>query len=670
MSRTHLPALDGLRALAVYLVLLFHAGMQVVAGGYVGVDLFFVLSGFLVSGVILAELDRTGRLRLGAFYARRVRRLLPAAVVVVVATGATFVLLTSVVRRLSLVGDARSALLYYANWNFLTRSEDYFATDVEKSPFLHFWSLAIEEQFYVVFPLLLVGLYYANRRRSWALAAGIGLLLVLSLGSQFYWMSADPGHAYYGTDARLYQLLAGALLAVAVRAGWSNRRPVASGAAGLVLLLVVASGWWSLNTSWRGLLATVASVLLISGLLSAGGPVVRLFELRVPVYLGKISYGTYLWHWPVLLVLLEFFAVRPLVLAAMAAVLSTALAALSAELLELPVRRWVGPASVQWPVAVSGVLASAIVAVAVMTPMLQSPRQPALADDGAGFVAMGADRQRVPGDLDWQEISADIGRGRPCAEPKNCFLVENDGPTVLLVGDSHAKMLAPMMKKLANQRGFSLAANILRGCPWQAGLSNRTRPPEARELCNDLRDEWYDEAIETIRPDLTILVSQSYDLDLKYRDTLTRIGGSDETVDELVANTTRETLDRLSELGTRTLVVHDTIRVDGDPLDCLARATYVAECLVPVPIGTSVTDSILVSEAVARDDMFSVDINPVICPDAPLCRPILRGRVVWRDFNHLTTKITLKLRNRIWARVEATGALDDLGFAPARRPGA
>ncbi len=351
-------------------------------------------------------------------------------------------------------------------------------------------------------------------------------------------MSADPAHAYYGTDARLYQLLAGALLAVAIRAGWSSPRPVASGAAGLVLLLVVASGWLTLNTSWRGLLATLASVLLISGLLATRGAVVRLFELPVPVYLGKISYGTYLWHWPVLLVLLEFLEVRPLVLAVLAGVLATALAALSAEVLELPIRRWVGAPSLQWPVALSGVLASALVAVAVMTPLLESPRQPALAAQGGGFVASGADRERVPDDLDYKSIAQDIGRGRACTDLENCYLVENDGPTVLLVGDSHAKMLAPMMRKLANQRGFTLAANILRGCPWQAGLSNGTRPPDARELCNDLRGEWYDEAIEVIDPDLVILVSQSYDLDLKYRDTLTRIGGSDETVEELVANTT------------------------------------------------------------------------------------------------------------------------------------
>jgi len=659
---SHRPALDGVRALAVYLVLLFHSGMQTVAGGFVGVDLFFVLSGFLVSSVLLSEIDRTGSLRLGRFYARRVRRLLPAAVVVVVATGAAFVLVTSVVRRLGLVADARSALLYYANWNFLGQSNDYFATDIDKSPFLHFWSLAIEEQFYVVFPVLLLGLVVAGRRRWWLLPAGLGLLLGLSVLSQLYWMTADPNHAYYGTDARLYQLLAGSLLAVLVRSGWKARRPVGLGFAGLVLMLVAASGFLDVNTTWRGLLATVASVLLVVGLMGDRGPVVRLFAQPIPVYLGKISYGTYLWHWPVLLVLLEVIDVPPVVLAVLAGVLSTGLAALSAEVLEMPIRRRQGGPRLQWPVAVSGVLVSAVIATLLMPPMLQSERKPALTAGEAGFVDS-ASRTRVPTDLDWEKVADDLGPKHSCTEPADCYVVENDGPTVLLVGDSHARMLLPMFTKLAKERGFSLAANVATGCPWQIGLRNESRPPEQRQQCIDQRGEWYDTVLPKLDPELTVLVEQSYDGNEKFKTTLSRIGGSDESLERLLANTTRETLDRLSELGTRSLVVRNTIKVDGDPLDCLARATYVAECAVPVPIGLDASDSVFQAEAVTRDDMFAVDINPVICPDAPLCRPILKGRVVWRDYNHLTTRITVHLRDQIWKQIDETGALKGLGVA-------
>ncbi|MEZ5192505.1 MAG: acyltransferase [Nocardioides sp.] len=156
VAHTYRPDLDGLRSIAVYLVLLFHTGLSWATGGFIGVDLFFVLSGFLVTTVLVDEIEQTGRLRVGQFYARRVRRLLPAALITIVATASTFAVLWPVVRRLEIVGDAQSSLLYYANWHFISASGDYFAAETDKSPFLHFWSLAIEEQYYVVFPVLLL----------------------------------------------------------------------------------------------------------------------------------------------------------------------------------------------------------------------------------------------------------------------------------------------------------------------------------------------------------------------------------------------------------------------------------------------------------------------------------------------------------------------------------
>src|SRR5262245_20838945 len=137
------PEIDGLRTVAVYLVLLYHSGASWASGGFIGVDLFFVLSGFLVLNVMLAEIDAAGRLSLSGFYARRVRRLLPAAVVVVFLTSALFILVASLPERLPLVQDAQSALLYVSNWHFISAANDYFATDTDKSPFLHFWSLSI-----------------------------------------------------------------------------------------------------------------------------------------------------------------------------------------------------------------------------------------------------------------------------------------------------------------------------------------------------------------------------------------------------------------------------------------------------------------------------------------------------------------------------------------------
>ena len=225
MSWSYRPALDGVRCLAVYVVVLFHTGVGAFAGGFVGVDLFFVLSGFLVSTILFEELADTGRLDLAHFYDRRVRRRLPAALLVVLATGLLAVVMLSTVRRAPLVGDAQSALLYVSNWRFLSQSNDYFAaTEVGASPFLHFWSLSIEEQFYFFFPLLLIGLARAERRRPGITLRVLGGLFAASLAAQLFWAFVDANHAYYATEARLYQLLAGSLLALAFR---SSRRPVA-----------------------------------------------------------------------------------------------------------------------------------------------------------------------------------------------------------------------------------------------------------------------------------------------------------------------------------------------------------------------------------------------------------------------------------------------------------
>ncbi|WP_197025846.1 acyltransferase family protein [Nocardioides sp. URHA0020] len=663
MTWSHRPALDGVRALAVYLVLLFHVGLATFDGGFVGVDLFFVLSGFLVTSVLLSEIDATGSLRLGRFYARRVRRLLPAAVVVVVATGVAFVLFTSIVRRFPLVADARSALLYYANWHFLGQSNDYFAADLQPSPYLHFWSLAIEEQYYVVFPLVLLGLVALSRRRAWALPVGLAVLALVSVASQLYWRSADPNHAYYGTDARLYQLLVGSLLAQVFRAGWSRTRPAWSGLVGLAMMVVVSSALLDVSPTWRGLLATLAAVLLIVGMMGEG-PATRLFALPGLVYLGKISYGTYLWHWPVILILREVLDVSPWLLAVLAGVLSTALAALSAEILELPIRRRPGAPRWQWPVAAIGVTVSAITAFVVMPPILHSDRQPALVAGGTGYA--GSDRTPVP-DLDWDAVAHDFGGAHKCSQPEDCYVVDNGGPTVVLVGDSHGKMVLPMFEELAREKGFTLAVNVADGCPWQAGLSNENRPPDLRQKCIDLRGDWYDDVLPRLHPDLVVLVEQSYDGEAeKYEGTLTRIGGSDETLSELLARTTRETLDTFHDHGIRSLVVKNTIPAEADPLDCLAGATYVSECLVPVPIGVDDSDAAYQAEDVARDDMWSVDLNPVLCPDAPLCRPVLGDTVVWRDHDHLTTKILLRLREQIWQQIVDSGALDGSGLAGTR----
>jgi peptidoglycan/LPS O-acetylase OafA/YrhL len=158
------PFLDGLRAVAVYLVVVFHAGSDRFSGGFVGVDVFFVLSGFLVTQLLLRDLVATGAVSFRRFYARRFRRLLPAAFVALVVTALVFSALASPVEVADAAGGFKASFLYSANWWFISQSSDYFGADLSASPVLHFWSLAVEEQFYVVWPLLLGGLYALTHR--------------------------------------------------------------------------------------------------------------------------------------------------------------------------------------------------------------------------------------------------------------------------------------------------------------------------------------------------------------------------------------------------------------------------------------------------------------------------------------------------------------------------
>ena len=205
----HRPHLDGVRTLAVYAVVAFHAGLGGVTGGFVGVDLFFVLSGYLVTGLLLRDLRAHGRIRLARFYSRRVRRLLPAAVVALLVTGAVFTAIASPLAIADGLRSIRAAFLYLANWFFIRQSNDYFGKDVTSSPVVHFWSLAIEEQFYLLWPLTLGGLYWLTRgagRARWTVVRSVvGVLALASAVLALRLAGADLNRAYYGTDARAYE---------------------------------------------------------------------------------------------------------------------------------------------------------------------------------------------------------------------------------------------------------------------------------------------------------------------------------------------------------------------------------------------------------------------------------------------------------------------------------
>lgn len=303
------PALDGVRGLAVVAVIVYHLDRDWLPGGYLGVDVFFTLSGFLITTLLILEHEDAGRIGLGRFWSRRARRLLPASLAVIAATAIWLARQDELVRA-TRRGDLVAALFDVVNWRLIATGESYFEGFAAPSPLRHFWSLAIEEQFYVVWPLLCAVCLPLGLRVLGGVAVVLGAASVVA-GLLLY-DAGDPSRAYFGTDTRVHQILVGCLLAIGLTR-WPARHgrapslpslagPLAAGS-GLVLALgAIFVGDGSVGY-YRGgsLIVAVAAALLVLGLeVGDAGPVKWLLTRRPLVATGTISYGLYLWHWPVL----------------------------------------------------------------------------------------------------------------------------------------------------------------------------------------------------------------------------------------------------------------------------------------------------------------------------------------------------------------------------------
>lgn len=399
-----IPALDGLRAIAVALVLVGHGGIPGVTGGFIGVDVFFVLSGFLITSLLLDELGRTGRIELTGFWIRRARRLLPALVLMVLTVAAARQLLPD--RSLTgLRDDAIAAFVWMANWRFVAQKADYFTQGAPPSPLQHTWSLGVEEQYYFVWPVLLIAvtLLLAARARRHSSRATVGgvrfaTFLIATVGAlasaaAAIVMTSDGtrDRVYFGTDTRAQALLVGAASAALlvrdwpsmnrgwcmIRTRWGRRLARILPVLGLVGLVAATHYATGASGEFRhGLLigVAVAAVIVIAPVaLEQRGLVARLLAVRPLVWLGTISYGVYLWHWPIFLALngeRTGWTGLPLFAARCGATLVAA--AVSYWLLEQPIRRW-RPARVPLLPLAAATVASAAAVTLLVVPVGTGP---------------------------------------------------------------------------------------------------------------------------------------------------------------------------------------------------------------------------------------------------------------------------------------------------------
>ncbi len=520
--RPGIPALDGVRAVAVALVLADHGGIPGMGGGFLGVDVFFVLSGFLITSLLLDELGRTGRIDLGDFWIRRARRLLPALVLMVltVAVGRQFFPPEAVAR---LRDDAVAAFFWVANWMFVADKTDYFSQGAPPSPLQHAWSLGVEEQYYIVWPLLLVAVAVvlaarARRRQGWATAGGVRFTVFLlavfgALGSAaaaiLLASNATRDRVYFGTDTRAQALLVGAAASAllvrdwsALNRGWSLIRtrwgkwtarvlPVI----GLALLGAAthyATG--SAREFHEGLLIAVAiaAMLVIAPVaLDQRGPVAAVLAWRPLAWLGTISYGVYLWHWPIFLVLngertgwsgLSLFGVR--------CAATLAVAGVSWWVIERPVRRW-------RPVLVPLLpLAGATAATAAAVTLLVVPVSPR---PGVGPLS---------GSLPPGVSSVAVVSPSPPKGPTPARAVAQRDPrrpfTVSVFGDSIGWTL---MHFLPSTPGFDFVDHTVIGCSLVRGgpYSYLGQTLDQKSECESWPSRWRSE-IAADRPDAILLI--------------------------------------------------------------------------------------------------------------------------------------------------------------------
>jgi peptidoglycan/LPS O-acetylase OafA/YrhL len=455
-SFTYKPALDGLRAIAVLSVLAYHFGADWAQGGFLGVDMFFVLSGYLITSLLLVEWARTGRIQFAAFWARRARRLLPALflVLMVVAIWARIELPSNQWRAIRL--DAIWTFLYTANWHFIVAGQSYFSST--PSPLRHTWSLAIEEQFYLVWPLIVLGALYFARGKHWLLTTvcGAGIVGSLVVLSSTYHEDGDPSRPYYGTDARASQLLVGALLAILLLRWQPRARSARLTLQWLALAAAILIAYAFVEASDRGAIlyhggflvfALCTAVVVAAIVQETRSPLKAGLSLAPIQWVGRVSYGIYLWHWPIAVALTpQHTGISGWQLDLLRVGATFIVAALSYYLVELPIRqrrfKRVWTPRIALPAAAALTIAVILVATAGA-----APPDPLAARPGT---VIATDRDSAP------PIAANTG-----------------APTerTLLLGDSVAYTLGDALTAAAAEQGVTFQAITRLGCGMTTGVA-------------------------------------------------------------------------------------------------------------------------------------------------------------------------------------------------------
>jgi len=676
------PDIEGLRAVAVIAVVLYHAGIPGFGGGFIGVDVFFVISGFLITGLLWREVATTNTVALGRFYGARARRLLPAAATVGIATALVVAVVLPPLQARSVFLDGIACALYAGNYRFAMHGTDYLASDLPPSPFQHYWSLGVEEQFYLVWPVLIIGtawLVHRLRAGAAARATPYAVVLVLvaaaSLAAAVLWTRTSPAWAFFSLPTRAWELAAGGLVALSIHQ-W-RRLPllpatiVGWGGLALIVLTCTQLGPSTPYPGTAALLPVLGTALVIgAGPVTDGLGVGRVLCRPAMRAIGRVSYSWYLWHWPVLLLmppLLGEPAGLPARLSATA--VSGGLAVITLHLVENPGRfaaalRRSAKASLTVAAAASAAAACACMLLLNVVPVpvghgAAAPRAnivavppttiaPAMSPEEAAVqhafaqardaVAASAGLRAVPSNLDPPLAKApadkaavfvngcvrswrEIGQGE-------CATGDIASPTtVALVGDSHAAMWNPAFQHLAEQRHWRLETLAKVTCPLQD--LHITSPYLGREYTEC--EQWRAQIVNRLKaehPRLVVLdMSRRYGADFGFT-----------SYDPAWIDTLGRTVAQLRSIGAAVLVLGPVPDPGSSVPTCLSGHVDDATACAPArPV--AVDDGGVSAEraATTAGGGHYADLTDLFCT-ADRCPVIVGNTLVFRDDNHVTTE--------------------------------
>ncbi|GCD92167.1 acyltransferase family protein [Nocardioides sp. LS1] len=675
--------IQGLRAVAVLTVIAAHTGIPGLTGGYVGVDVFFVVSGYLISHLLFAEVERTGRLSLAGFWARRARRILPAATLVTVATLAASLVYLSLVDARQVVTDAGWATAFAANLHFAADGVDYFAQDQGPSPLQHYWSLSVEEQFYLVWPLLLAAVVLAargQRRRTALPRRDLAVVLAVATVASFTWSvvqtGSNPVAAYFSTLTRAWELGLGALTALVaprlVRALSRRALGLLTGAG--LAAIAVACLTFTTDTPFPGPAAALPVVGTALVLLAGAGrhePTPnRWLGLQPLRTVGDWSYSLYLWHWPVL-VLAERHLGRSLTgLETGSALLATfALAGATYTFVETPFRTGRPARVLTVPRAVALYPACvALVAVACAGSWWWTEwRGGELGHDPAVTVGEygappGADRtvalvrasvlaardhRPVPSDLTPDVLSlrdsvADVGDCDYTSFPDIRDLCPRGNPdgerTLVVTGDSHARAWIPAFEEIARHDGWKAYYLVKPQCTAARVTVGDLEEGKPWADCDEFHD-WVLQQVANLDPDL-VVVASSPPVNGVWVDGNHLL--EEGAVSHVLTAGYDDLFDRLTDLAPHVALIRDVPKSPEDPATCLTTGDPdLGDCLFR-PLDRSRTLGAVPVRRARAHGVEVTDPTRWLCWDGS-CPIVVGSTITYRDVDHLTTEYAATL---------------------------